>query len=229
MTADPGTGETRIVAGVDGSRPSQEALRWAAHFAAIFGAQLEAVTAWEYPPTYGWAAIAPEWDPAQDMRKVLNDTICAVFEAQPPQACSCKCAKGVPPRYCSMPARVRSCWSSAAEATEGSPGCCSGRSPLTSPSTLHVPCSSSTEASCHPYDPSASAAPPRAHATWSTAQAGRLSGRGQSAPVHSESLRTLGSDATSTAADGLMTDPAISRAGIAVSLRLSAGSEPHDG
>lgn len=85
MTAGPGASETRIVVGVDGSLPSQEALRWAAHFATIFGARLEAVTAWEYPASYGWAAIAPEWDPAQDMRKVLNDTMRAVFGDQPPQ------------------------------------------------------------------------------------------------------------------------------------------------
>lgn len=85
MTAGPGASETRIVVGVDGSLPSQEALRWAAHLATIFGARLEAVTAWEYPASYGWAAIAPEWDPAQDMRKVLNDTMRAVFGDQPPQ------------------------------------------------------------------------------------------------------------------------------------------------
>ena len=84
MTAGADTGQPRIVVGVDGSGPSQEALRWAAHFAAVFGAKLEVVTAWEYPPSYGWAAIAPEWDPAQDMRKVLDDTMRAVFGDQPP-------------------------------------------------------------------------------------------------------------------------------------------------
>ncbi len=84
MTASPGSGVARLVVGVDGSRPSQEALRWAAHFAAIFGAQLDVVTGWEYPPSYGWAAIAPEWDPAQDMKKVLDDTVQAVFGEQPP-------------------------------------------------------------------------------------------------------------------------------------------------
>ncbi|MGO8958854.1 MAG: universal stress protein [Streptosporangiaceae bacterium] len=84
MTASPGTGEPRIVVGVDGSRSAQEALRWAAHFAAIFAAQLDVVAAWEYPPSYGWAAIAPEWDPTQDMMKLLDDTVHAVFGDQPP-------------------------------------------------------------------------------------------------------------------------------------------------
>jgi len=94
MTGGPGTGETRIVVGVDGSPPSQQALRWAAHFAAIFGAQLEAVTAWEYPPSYGWAAIAPEWDPAHDMQKVLHDAMRAVFGDQPPPGMQLRVREG---------------------------------------------------------------------------------------------------------------------------------------
>jgi nucleotide-binding universal stress UspA family protein len=82
MTASPGV--PRIVVGVDGSGPSLKALRWAAHFASIFGAQLDVVTTWEYPPSYGWAAIAPEWDPAQDMRNVLEDAAREVFDDRPP-------------------------------------------------------------------------------------------------------------------------------------------------
>src|SRR5258708_24090245 len=84
MTAGPGTGEGRIVVGVDGSRHSKQPLRWSAHFAGIFGARLEAVTAWEFPPSYGWAAVPPEWNPGQDMEKVLDDTVRAVFGDQPP-------------------------------------------------------------------------------------------------------------------------------------------------
>jgi nucleotide-binding universal stress UspA family protein len=86
MTTGPETGERRIVVGVDGSGHSRQALRWAAHFAAIFGARLEAVSCWEYPPSFGWAAIAPEWSPGQDMEKVLADTIRAVFGDQAPPA-----------------------------------------------------------------------------------------------------------------------------------------------
>jgi len=84
VTATPGADVARIVVGVDGSRPSQEALRWAAHFAAIFAAPLEVVGAWEYPPSFGWAAIAPDWDPTQEMQKVLDDAVQAVFGDQPP-------------------------------------------------------------------------------------------------------------------------------------------------
>ena len=84
MTVGPGSGEGRIVVGVDGSRHSLDALRWAAHFAAIFGARLDAVASWEYPQSFGWAAIAPEWDPGQDMAKVRDDAVQAVFGDQLP-------------------------------------------------------------------------------------------------------------------------------------------------
>ena len=84
MNAGPGAGEGRIVVGVDGSRHSQQALRWGAHFAAIFGARLEAVIAWEFPSSYGWASVPPEWNPGQDMEKVLGETVRAVFGDQPP-------------------------------------------------------------------------------------------------------------------------------------------------
>ena len=106
MAAGPGSGELRIIVGVDGSAHSQDALRWAAHFAAIFGARLHAVSCWEYPSSYGWASIAPDWSPAHDMEKVLDDTVRAVFGDQPPAdmqrqvveggACSAQSARALP-------------------------------------------------------------------------------------------------------------------------------------
>jgi nucleotide-binding universal stress UspA family protein len=84
MTEGPGTGAGRIVVGVDGSQPSQQALRWGAHLAAVFGAGLDAVTAWAFPATYGWGSVPSDWDPAQDMRTALDQTVQAVFGDQPP-------------------------------------------------------------------------------------------------------------------------------------------------
>ncbi len=46
----------RIVVGVDGSAESRAALRWAAEVAAGFGAAVEAVQVWQYPPAL------QEWD-----------------------------------------------------------------------------------------------------------------------------------------------------------------------
>jgi nucleotide-binding universal stress UspA family protein len=83
MTEGPGTGAGRIVVGVDGSQPSQQALRWGAQLAAVFGAGLDAVTAWEFPASYGWGSVPSDWDPAQDMRTVLGQTVQEVFGDQP--------------------------------------------------------------------------------------------------------------------------------------------------
>jgi nucleotide-binding universal stress UspA family protein len=84
MTEGPGTAAGRVVVGVDGSGPSQQALRWGAHLAAIFGVGLDAVTAWDFPVALGWGSVPSDWDPAQDMRQVLADTVHEVFGGQPP-------------------------------------------------------------------------------------------------------------------------------------------------
>ena len=84
MTEGPGSGAGRIVVGVDGSPSSQQALRWGARAAAAFGAGLDAVTAWEFPAWYGYGSVPTDWDPAQDMRTTLDQTIEEVFADQPP-------------------------------------------------------------------------------------------------------------------------------------------------
>lgn len=94
------TSEARIVVGVDGSRHSQQALRWGAHLADLLGARLEAVTAWDYPATYGWAAVAPGWNPGQETKKTLDDAVSATFGDQSQQDSSSKYVKAAPPRSC---------------------------------------------------------------------------------------------------------------------------------
>ena len=94
MTAVPRAREARIVVGVDGSESSLHALRWAASFAAVFGAQLEVVISWEYPMTYGWAAIAPDWDPQREMANVLEDAVSATFGDQRPPGMQLRVLEG---------------------------------------------------------------------------------------------------------------------------------------
>ncbi len=65
--------------GVDGSGHSEQALRWSARLAAMLGARIDVVTAWEYPPSFGWAAIAPDGNPAKDMEKIATDTVLGRF------------------------------------------------------------------------------------------------------------------------------------------------------
>lgn len=80
------TGSPRIVAGVDGSPPSVEALRWAVHYAELTGGIVEAVIAWQFPivaGSIGWAPTSPldDTDYAELASKTLSETIA---EASPP-------------------------------------------------------------------------------------------------------------------------------------------------
>ena len=45
----------RIVVGVDGSPASIHALQWAVRQAGLTGAMVDAVCAWQFPVSYGWA------------------------------------------------------------------------------------------------------------------------------------------------------------------------------
>jgi nucleotide-binding universal stress UspA family protein len=65
----------RIVVGVDGSESSVRALRWAARQAELTGAQLDAVTGWEYPT---WGGVTPEaalFDPERLAAQTLTETV----------------------------------------------------------------------------------------------------------------------------------------------------------
>jgi nucleotide-binding universal stress UspA family protein len=65
----------RIVVGVDGSPSSLDALRWAIAQAHLSGAVVEAVTAWDYPPTYGWSIPVPDDALATGARTALADSV----------------------------------------------------------------------------------------------------------------------------------------------------------
>lgn len=83
-------GSNRIVVGVDGSEPSQHALRWAAALSRATGAGLCAVAAWQPYTAYGWmgagwAAMPADWDPAADAEAALTKTVGAVFGEDRPE------------------------------------------------------------------------------------------------------------------------------------------------
>jgi len=64
----------RIVVGVDGSPTSTDALCWAVRQARLTGAELEAVTAWSYPTSYGFPVIANvDWE--QGARTTLDQAL----------------------------------------------------------------------------------------------------------------------------------------------------------
>lgn len=66
---------TTIVVGVDGSPSSVEALRWAARQAELTGAELEAITSWRLPTTYGWIPAVADFDWAGNARTVLDAAV----------------------------------------------------------------------------------------------------------------------------------------------------------
>lgn len=90
----------RIVVGVDGSTQSRTALRWASWLAADTDARIEAVTAWQFPISTGWggAAVPMNFDPEQDMQKVLTETVDATFGADRPAGMQLSVREGHPAR-----------------------------------------------------------------------------------------------------------------------------------
>ncbi len=76
--------DKRIVVGVDGSRSSMKALRWAIRQAKLTGAEVEAVTAWSYPSGYGWAPFSEAAvDFEGDAGKILVEALAEVSGTAP--------------------------------------------------------------------------------------------------------------------------------------------------
>jgi len=76
MTA-PGTtaSQRRIVVGVDGSPASLGALEWAVRQASFTGAVVEAVTAWQFPMTYGGFPVDAGADWPANARAVQDTAV----------------------------------------------------------------------------------------------------------------------------------------------------------
>jgi nucleotide-binding universal stress UspA family protein len=93
------TGSPHVVVGVDGSETSKTALRWSKLIATATGCTIQAVMAWEYPPSVGgWAPTPPEWDPAEDAQKALTAAVDEVFGAERPPGLQALVRKGDPAR-----------------------------------------------------------------------------------------------------------------------------------
>jgi nucleotide-binding universal stress UspA family protein len=86
MSAPHAGAAPRIVAGVDGSQPSINALRWAVQQAELTGGTIDAVIAWEFPLAaggMGWAPVGgiDDTDYSELAAKALA---AAVGEVNPP-------------------------------------------------------------------------------------------------------------------------------------------------
>jgi len=74
----------RIVVGIDGSSASARALDWAVRQAELTGAELEAITTWEWPSTYGWAFPLPsDYHPEVDAQTMLTEALAPVRAGHP--------------------------------------------------------------------------------------------------------------------------------------------------
>jgi nucleotide-binding universal stress UspA family protein len=68
-----------VLVGVDGSRSSVEALRWAAAYATSRGANLEVVIAWDWHRSVGWSVpILAGLHPEGDANHVLEECLAAL-------------------------------------------------------------------------------------------------------------------------------------------------------
>lgn len=87
----------RIVAGVDGSESSLQALEQAARYAELTGWALEVITTWALPITYGWSPQVPaDWDPMADVTKELNKIVYQLRQAHPDVAVHPRVIEGHP-------------------------------------------------------------------------------------------------------------------------------------
>ena len=74
----------RVAVGVDGSASAMTAVDWAAEQASLLGAELELVTAWEWPMNYGAPMMLPDdFNPEKDGRALLEETEAAVHKEYP--------------------------------------------------------------------------------------------------------------------------------------------------
>lgn len=75
MSEDPHPPRT-IVIGVDGSATSVDALHWALHLASHDHSSVHAVSAWEWPATWGMAYPLPAgFDPEAEARSSLTEIL----------------------------------------------------------------------------------------------------------------------------------------------------------
>lgn len=91
------TGPGRIVVGVDGSVPGNEALRWAARLAPTLGATIQVVSAWQYPSADALIPI-PSLDWEQINRETVEASLHEVFGDRRPDGLDVVLTPGHPAR-----------------------------------------------------------------------------------------------------------------------------------
>ena len=88
--------EPRIVVGVDGSRGSREALRWAARIACAEHASIEALGVWEPPSTVTWSGVPVDSRTDAEVEKAVVDAVDSAFGAHRPTNLRLRIREGHP-------------------------------------------------------------------------------------------------------------------------------------
>lgn len=97
MSTEQSAPRRNIVVGVDGLPSSLDALRWARCLAVPLHAEIDAVTSWDYPASYGMGGGAPrEWDPAEDAAQILADALTTAFGDRKPAGIRAAVCQGHP-------------------------------------------------------------------------------------------------------------------------------------
>jgi nucleotide-binding universal stress UspA family protein len=75
----PGTGANSVVVvGIDGSDDSTVAMKWAEDYARDTGSTLRVVIAWEWPISYGYLALPPDYSPDTDAKATIEKAVAEV-------------------------------------------------------------------------------------------------------------------------------------------------------
>src|ERR1700735_5610939 len=84
MPAQENPARPRIVVGVDGSKSSDSALRWAIRQAGVTGAAVDAVTAWQYPEMAGTGmaggGLVATYDPREIAATIAADAVSSALD-----------------------------------------------------------------------------------------------------------------------------------------------------
>jgi nucleotide-binding universal stress UspA family protein len=87
----------RIVAGIDGSSASLDALAWAARQADLTGARLEVIAVWSWPSSFGWAVPVPsDFDPEGEVQASVDAAVASVRAAHPSLVIEARVVNGHP-------------------------------------------------------------------------------------------------------------------------------------
>ena len=87
----------RIVAAIDGSPASLDALDWAARQAVSTNSTLEVIMSWDWPTNYGWTMTFPTgYDPEESVTKVLEGAETTLHEKYPDLEVSGRVVQGHP-------------------------------------------------------------------------------------------------------------------------------------